>query len=169
MSETNAAQMHAVQAPSRRNTAGMLLRIGRIILGAVFVYAAYTKLRNPWPLFAMSIESYHMLPTWISELIARSLPWFELLLGVLLIIGVGLRWVAAAASLMLISFFTVMLRAQAKGLTIDCGCFGVGEQLGPKTLIRDGLLVALAIAVTVGAFLARRQRSSGAAAAARPV
>jgi len=166
MSNTNAAEMHALQEPSRRNTGRILLTMGRVVLGAVFVYAAYTKLRNPWPLFAMSIESYHMLPTWISELIARSLPWFELLLGVLLIVGLALRWVAAAAALMLISFFSVMLRAQAKGLTIDCGCFGVGEQLGPKTLIRDGLLVALAIAVTVGAFLARRQRSS--AAATRP-
>ena len=49
-----------------------------------------------------------------------------------------------------------MVRSYVVGLKIDCGCFGPGEALGPKTLARDGSLLALAIAVTVGAFRMRR-------------
>ncbi len=136
----------------------ILLLAGRVALGLVFVYAAYSKLRIPWMLFAMSINSYEILPEPIVILVARMLPWVELLLGLLLIIGWKLRWVAAGATALLVAFFGMMLRAQAQGLGIDCGCFGVGERLGPKTLARDGLLVALAVAVTVGAFRSQRQQ-----------
>lgn len=147
-------------APSRRNGWARLLLAGRLLLGAVFVYAAYTKLRNPWMLFAMSIDSYRMLPEFMVVGLARILPWAELLLGLLLMAGWGLRWAGVGATALLVGFFSAMLRAQSHGLGIDCGCFGIGEKLGPRTLVRDALLVALAVAVTVGAFLMHRARHS---------
>ncbi len=125
---------------------------GRIVLGLVFLYAAYTKLKQPWLVFAMSIDSYQMLPEWAVLSVARTLPWFELLLGLALLIGYKLRFVALAATLILTVFFVLMLRAFGKGLGIDCGCFGVGEALSAKTLARDGSLLAIAILTTVLAF-----------------
>jgi uncharacterized membrane protein YphA (DoxX/SURF4 family) len=146
----------AIPAATPRRLLPILLAVGRVLLGLVFIYAAYTKLSQPWMLFAMSIDSYQMLPTWASTALARGLPWAELLLGIALIAGWKLHWFAVAASVLLAGFFTVMVVAYARGLGIDCGCFGIGEKLGPRTLIRDGLLVALALGVTAGAFLARR-------------
>jgi uncharacterized membrane protein YphA (DoxX/SURF4 family) len=128
----------------------------RLVLAAVFLYAAYTKLRQPWLLFALSIDSYQLLPQWAVLTIARTLPWLELLLGLLLASGFGLPYVALATSLQLVIFLGVMLRGYAKGLGIDCGCFGAGEALTIKTLIRDGLLTAGAIVLTVSAFQSRR-------------
>ena len=61
------------------NVAALVLRV---VLGVIFVYAAWVKLREPWALFAMSIDSYQVLPVWAVELVARVLPWFELLLAV---------------------------------------------------------------------------------------
>lgn len=133
-----------------------LVLIGRLLLGAVFLYAAYTKLRQPSMLFALSIDSYQLLPPAGVVLVARTLPWVELSLGVLLIAGFWLRYVAAAATTMLLVFFGIMVRSHLKGLGIDCGCFGVGEALGVRTLIRDGLLLAVAFGVTLGAFLNAR-------------
>ena len=52
-----------------------------------------------------------------------------------------------------------MVRSYFLGLEINCGCFGPGERLGPMTLLRDGSLLALAIAVTVGAFLVHRRNT----------
>src|SRR5713101_2515198 len=124
----------------------------RLLLATVFLYAAYTKLRQPWLLFALSIDSYGMLPQWAVLTVARTLPWLELLLGLLLAFGFGLPYVALATSLQLVIFLGVMLRGYAKGLGIDCGCFGAGEALTIKTLIRDGLLTAGAIVLTVSAF-----------------
>ena len=128
----------------------------RLALAGVFVYAAYTKLRHPWLLFAMSIDSYGLLPQWAVLAVARTLPWLELLLGLLLASGFGLRWVALATSLQLGVFLSVMLRAWFKGQGIDCGCFGAGEALSWKTLVRDGALAAGAVALTISAFRARK-------------
>src|SRR6266550_9138563 len=133
----------------------------RLLLAALFLYAAYTKLRQPWLLFAMSIDSYHMLPEWAVLLVARTLPWMELLLGLLLASGYGLPYAALATSTQLLLFFSIMVRAYAKGLGIDCGCFGVGEALTGWTLARDGSFLAAAIVLTVSAFAARSMRRKG--------
>jgi uncharacterized membrane protein YphA (DoxX/SURF4 family) len=136
-----------------------LLLLCRIALGAVFLYAAYTKLSQPWLVFALSIDSYQLLPEWAVMFIARWLPWFELVLGVLLIAGIGLRYVGVASCALLLVFFGIMVRSYSKGLGIDCGCFGVGEALSPKTLIRDGILVLMSIVVAVSAFRRPKRES----------
>jgi uncharacterized membrane protein YphA (DoxX/SURF4 family) len=121
----------------------------RAVLGAVFIYAAYTKLRQSWLLFALSIDSYQMLPEWAVYAVARTLPWFELALGLLLLAGVGLRYLSLVAATILGLFFTVMLVQYFRGAGIDCGCFGVGEALSAKTLARDGALLAGALTLVV--------------------
>jgi uncharacterized membrane protein YphA (DoxX/SURF4 family) len=128
----------------------------RAVIGGVFIYAAYTKLRQPWMLFALSIDSYGMLSEWAVLAVARTLPWFELTLGALLLAGVWLRYVSVAAAGLLGLFFAMMTLAYTRGLGIDCGCFGVGEALSPRTLARDGALLGIAIALAV---LSMRHRS----------
>lgn len=129
----------------------------RLTIGAMFLYAAYTKLRDPWALFAMSVDSYKILPEWAVLVVARSLPWFELALGLVLTSGLALRYASVAAAALLGVFFTLMVVSYARGLTIDCGCFGPGEALGPKTLLRDGTLLSLAIVLAVLAMLPSRE------------
>jgi hypothetical protein len=148
--------------PSRVVFPRWLLITGRVILGAVFVYASYTKLREPWMLFAMAVNSYQALPEWAVTIVARGLPWFELTLGLFLLLGWKLRWFASVASGLLTFFFSLMLYTYIKnprGETISCGCFGVGEKLGPLTLARDGALLALALAIVIGTIFAARRRA----------
>jgi uncharacterized membrane protein YphA (DoxX/SURF4 family) len=130
----------------------------RLVLGAVFIYAAYTKLRQPWLLFALSIDSYQMLPDWAVFALARTLPVLELALGVLLVAGVWLRYLSIVAAAILGVFFSVMIVSYFRGAGIDCGCFGVGEPLSIKTLARDGLLLMAALVLAV---LSRRPFGSG--------
>lgn len=136
-----------------------LIFIGRVALGLVFVYAAYTKLQLPWISFAAQIQAYKF--SWLSDeaviYIAKFLPWCELALGILLLIGVQLRWVAAAASLLLVVFFAALVRSYALGMNIDCGCFGTGDRLTWKTLVREGALLAVALSVAFGAFWTRHK------------
>ena len=126
-----------------------LILVLRLFLAAVFLYAAYTKLRQPYLLFAMSIDAYQLLPEWAVLTLGRTIPWLELLLGILLATGYGLRYAAAGATLLLGLFFGVMLQAYVKGMGIDCGCFGLGEKISPFTLTRDGLLVALSLILAI--------------------
>jgi len=146
----------------------VLLVLGRVVLGAIFLYAAYSKLYfdGAWHLhdyhffFAMAIDSYKMLPLSVVEWMARILPWFELLLGALLIVGIGLRWAGSITTALLLVFIGAMTRAKILGLEINCGCFGNNEKLGTATLIRDSSLLVLALAVTIGAFLIKRRRAA---------
>jgi cobalt-zinc-cadmium efflux system protein len=129
----------------------------RIVLGVIFLYAAWTKLSKPWELFAMSIDSYELLPLKWVELVARTLPWLEAAIGLCLIAGVFLRSAAVATSLLLAVFFGLMVRAYAKGMAINCGCFGPGEVISWKTLLRDGSLLAAALALASMSFWKRRK------------
>jgi uncharacterized membrane protein YphA (DoxX/SURF4 family) len=129
--------------------AGLILRV---VLGGVFVYAAWLKLREPWALFAIAIDSYQVLPSWAVELVARGLPWCELLLGISLVAGLWRRASTLSTSLLLVVFFSLMIRAMLKGMQIDCGCFGPGERISWVTLLRDGGLLATSLLLTVIAF-----------------
>jgi uncharacterized membrane protein YphA (DoxX/SURF4 family) len=118
-------------------------------MAAVFLYAAYTKLREPWLVFAMSIDAYQLLPQWAVLTLGRTIPWLELVLGLLLATGFALRYTAAAGAILLGVFFAIMAHAYAQGLKIDCGCFGLGEPISVRTLLRDGLLLAACLTLTI--------------------
>jgi len=98
----------------------------RLVLGAVFVYAAYTKLRQPWMLFAMSIDAYQILPQWAVLLLGHWLPWVELFIGVLLAAGILLRYIAAGAAGLLLVFFTLMTRCVRQGHDHRLWLFRIG-------------------------------------------
>src|SRR5579862_5053730 len=144
----------------------ILLLIGRLVLGGIFVYAAYSKVHfgGAWHLrdyqffFAMAINSYNMLPLPVVQGMALVLPWLELVLGTLLILGIGLRWVSSAITVLLLVFMAALTRAAMLGLEINCGCFGYSSQKPTTELFHDSGLLILALAVTIGAFLARRPR-----------
>jgi uncharacterized membrane protein YphA (DoxX/SURF4 family) len=140
---------------SRTNIYRALSLMLRIALGAIFVYAAWSKLKDPWALFAMAIDSYQVLPAWAVEWLARTLPWIELLIGALLIVGRWMRISTAVTSLLLLVFFSLMVRAYVKGIEIDCGCFGPGEALSWKTLLRDGGMLAASLLLTTVTFVKR--------------
>ncbi len=142
--------------------------IGRLVLGGIFIYAGYAKLflptMHPHPpigialaMFALQVDSYQMLPPWAVNLVAHSLPFAEVGLGLLLIVGWHLRVWATLTSLLILGFFAVVVRSYAMGLQINCGCFANPEPLTIMTVFRDGLLAALALVMTIFAFIEARQ------------
>jgi uncharacterized membrane protein YphA (DoxX/SURF4 family) len=156
---------------TRGSVARMLLILGRLALAAIFLVAAYAKLKPqaavPWSsssiktslsLFAMQVDSYQLLPPRLVSPVAHLLPPFELFLGLWLLSGVLLPCSALVTTLLIAAFFATQVRTYRAGLEINCGCFGPGERLGPKTLLHDGAFLALAVAVTIGAFMLRRNR-----------
>lgn len=142
---------------SRSKIAGIVALVLRIALGGIFLYAGYLKLKDPWALFAMNIDSYQVLPMPAVEFVARTLPWFEVALGIVLIAGFFRRTATVMAALLLAVFFGLIVRAYLKGMEINCGCFGPGEAISWKTMLRDGSMVAGAIFVAVMSFLHRRK------------
>jgi uncharacterized membrane protein YphA (DoxX/SURF4 family) len=129
----------------------------RIALGGIFVYAAYVKLREPWQLFALAIDSYRMLPLWAVEWAARTLPWIELVIGLALIVGRGLRVTATITSAVLLVFIGALVRAKLKGMEISCGCFGNSEPLTWWTVARDSSMLVVSLLLTAMAFGRQRK------------
>ena len=137
-----------------------LMIAGRLALAAIFLVAAYAKLKEPWLQFAVSIDSFKFVPETYLEPLARTLPWCELALGIALLSGIAVRWFGLIATLLLGTFVAVAARAYSMGLTPDCGCFGTaggsGDMLGPKWFAEHGAMVLLALAVSLGGFVTTR-------------
>jgi uncharacterized membrane protein YphA (DoxX/SURF4 family) len=154
----------------------LVIWIGRLVIAAIFIYAGYAKLLRPdmtprpsipiaRSLFALQIDSYQMLPAWAVLLVAKWLPVIEIAIGLLLLIGVGLRIWAALVTLIIAGFFAVVLRAYLLHLDINCGCFAKPEPLTGWTVLRDGALLLLAVLMTVFAFQEARKPHPWSAAA----
>jgi uncharacterized membrane protein YphA (DoxX/SURF4 family) len=116
----------------------------RLLLGGLFVYAGLQKLREPAQ-FAEEIANYQLLPA-LAPLLAATLPCIEVVVGGVLLGGARSWRRAAAATVALLSLvFTVAVsQALARGINIECGCFGTGGgPLSLLTVLRD---VALTVA-----------------------
>ncbi len=103
----------------------------RLVVGAVFVYAAVPKILHP-PDFAWSIAMYQMLHYSHVNLLALILPWVELLAGLALILGLRTRAAAVAVCGMLVMFVYALTHAITHEIEMTtCGCF---SQKGARAL-----------------------------------
>ncbi len=121
-----------------------LVVVGRVLLGALFIYAAIQKLAAP-DSFAESIEGYRMVPREWAGWLALLVPSTELVVGVSLIIGLGSRAAGFVAGVMLVGFSVAIGQALMRGINIDCGCFGSNAtDADYLALVRNAALTAIA-------------------------
>ncbi len=125
--------------------------ICRIVLAGVFIYSGYVKIESPLQ-FAAAITGYKLVPEPLILPLAEYLPWVEVALGILLLSGWKLRYVAWGASGLLLAFIAILTVTYFRGIDADCGCFGFGDKISPKTIARDGLILLPAL------FLAAEKR-----------
>ena len=125
----------------------------RLVLGGVFLAAGVPKALDPGSL-AASIRTYELgLPEWFITFSAYSLPYLEILIGLYLIAGLFTKISAWFTSALMFMFLIALLQGAARGLEIDCGCFGAaaGEQSTrlPTAIARDVGLLALGLHVAL--------------------
>ena len=113
-----------------------------LAVAAVFIYAGIDKIRDPLQ-FADSIAAFAILPAVLINLLAMGLPPFEIASG-LLLIGPWTRRVGSlAVAVILVVFMIALSSALLRGLTLDCGCFGVGAPSRPRMWLELALDAAL--------------------------
>ncbi|MHB8501188.1 MAG: MauE/DoxX family redox-associated membrane protein [Candidatus Acidiferrales bacterium] len=151
-----------------------IIWIGRLVLGGIFIYAGYSKAflpnKNLWPFFilkfsiamnisnfASQVAAFKLLPPWGVQFVAHTLPFTEILLGLLLLIGWRLRIWASLLTLIMLGFFGVVLRAYLLHMDINCGCFAIPEPINLKKVLEDAALSGLALVMTIFAFIEARQ------------
>jgi uncharacterized membrane protein YphA (DoxX/SURF4 family) len=102
--------------------------LARLILGGILIVAGVLKIPHP-DKSAMAVRAYELLPVSVANIFGFSLPWVEVGVGVLLVLGIAVRINAAIGTLLMFLFVVAISQAWARGLTIDCGCFGNGGQV----------------------------------------
>jgi uncharacterized membrane protein YphA (DoxX/SURF4 family) len=113
----------------------------------VFIWAGVVKALDV-PAFAGQVAAYQLLPYAWNYAVAATLPYVELAAGVLLLTGQRVRPAALLTILLNAVFIVVLLSVLARGLNIDCGCFGPDAGTTPlQALGRDLVLLALAVVV----------------------
>lgn len=122
-----------------------LLFLIRLVLGFIFIYAGAEKISDP-EAFAISISNYRLLPVSTLNFFAITLPWIELVAGVLIIFGIAVRENSSIIFSMLLVFTIAIIISLFRGLSIDCGCFGKGSQIGLLKLGENTLMI-------IGSFL----------------
>ena len=123
--------------------------VARLTLGGVLFVAGYLKVGTP-DKSQMAVRAYEMLPISLANLLGLILPPVEIVIGALLILGALTRVMAALGGFTMIVFIIAIAQAWARGLNIDCGCFGGGGSVAPgetkylQEILRDLGLVFLA-------------------------
>ena len=121
----------------------------RLIMGLVFIIAAYPKILDP-NAFSSNIHNYGVTPLYIENLIALILPWIELFIGISLIVKYKYESSLDICIYLMIGFTILISQAYIRGLSIDCGCFlGSDTESDSKRfwmlidIIRDIVFLAL--------------------------
>ncbi|MCL8025565.1 MauE/DoxX family redox-associated membrane protein [Nocardioides bruguierae] len=120
----------------------------RLVVGGVWVVASLLKLPDPQQ-SVRAVRAYEVLPEAVVPTLGALLPGIELVVGLLLLLGLATRPAAVVSAVLLVVFVAAIGQAWARGLTIDCGCFGGGGQVADPgssyfwEIVRDaGLLLA---------------------------
>ena len=110
---------------AQRPWLGVAARLG---LAAVWLIAGGTKVGD-LAASGRAVNAYQVMPYDVATVIGAALPFVELALGVLLLVGLATRVSAGVSAALLVVFIAGIASAWARGLAIDCGCFGSGGQL----------------------------------------
>ncbi|MEO3812871.1 DoxX family protein [Sphaerisporangium sp. B11E5] len=123
----------------------------RLVVAGVLIVAGWLKIGTP-ALSVQAVKAYELLPEQVATAVGYGLPIVEIVVGVLLVIGLLTRAAGAVSALLMLAFVVGIASAWARGLRIDCGCFGGGGQLGADQdpnylweLLRDAGLFLLGV------------------------
>jgi len=128
--------------------------LARLVLGVTLIVAGWLKVTSPVS-SARAVRAYQILPYDLAGYVGYALPVVEILVGLLLVVGLFTRASAAVGGLLMLAFIIGIISAWARGLSLDCGCFGGGGTIAasqtqyPWEVLRDLGLAACAVWLVV--------------------
>jgi uncharacterized membrane protein YphA (DoxX/SURF4 family) len=130
----------------------------RLGLAVVWGWAGFAKVGDP-EAAAQAVRAYRLLPEALVQPFGYGLPFLEMAVALLLVLGLGTRIVAVLSGVLLLVYIGSIASVWVRGISIDCGCFGGGGAVAAsKTAYLQEILRDLGFLV-VAAWLVRRPRS----------
>ena len=126
----------AARVTGGNRAAQAALFLCRTLLAIVFLWAGVAKLLAAPAAFADGIDAFRLVPVWLVGPLALALPPFEILTGVALLTGRPRRLGAFCALALAAVFLAALIAAAARGIAVDCGCFGAGTSWLPLTAVQ---------------------------------
>jgi uncharacterized membrane protein YphA (DoxX/SURF4 family) len=122
----------------------------RLAAAAVWLVAGVAKVIDLQH-FDAQVGQYDLLPHVLVAPFAYTLPFVETAVGLYLLVGLLIRPAAVLGCLLMIVFVAAQAQAWARGLSLDCGCFGTlaREQVGAGTIVRDVVLGLPSVAMAI--------------------
>ncbi len=136
--------------PAKAASRSLVWTLLALVVAAVFVYAGAAKITDPSK-FAHDIQNFKIVPWSIAIRAAFYLPWLEIICGIALLFEPLRRGALAILTGLVAVFIVATISAQARGINLDCGCFGSaskGMTFGMHMLI-DGAILAALIALWI--------------------
>lgn len=99
--------------------------VARLLTGGVWIYAGAVKVSDPYA-SVLAVRAYELLPASVAEAVGYLLPPLEIVIGFALVAGLLTRGAAAVSALLFVAFIIGIASVWARGIEIDCGCFGGG-------------------------------------------
>jgi len=119
----------------------------RLLFGAVFIWSGIAKLKDPIS-FAEAVRNFQIVGDPIAPALALFIPWVEIIAGIAVMIGKGVRGGSGILLASLIVFTVAIGVAWARGLDISCGCFGGSGAVNyPLKISQNFLLLAMGFVV----------------------
>ncbi len=125
--------------------------LARLTLAVVWLVAGLIKAAEPYFLQVAAVKAFQLAPESLVGTIAVVQPYLEIAIGLLLLLGLATRLAAVLSVLAMVVFLVGVISAAARGLSIDCGCFGGGGTVAPGAteytleILRDTGLLILAV------------------------
>lgn len=119
----------------------------RLVLAGVLGYAGLLKVGDPLA-STRAVRAYQLLPESVVKPVGYGLPFLEIALAVLLVVGLAVRVSGILSGLLMLAFIVAIISVWVRGISIDCGCFGGGGEVDasqtkyPQEILRDVGLVA---------------------------
>ena len=143
-------------AASRPAWQPWLATAARLLLAGVFIAAGWPKFLDTEGT-VRSVRAFQILPEGLVRPFAYGLPMLELVLALLLLVGLGTRLAGAATAVLMLVFIGGIAAAWARGLAIDCGCFGNAGTSVPdpvpgyvRDILRDVLFLGAGLLLALG-------------------
>jgi uncharacterized membrane protein YphA (DoxX/SURF4 family) len=99
--------------------------LARLVVGGVWLAAGALKLQDGAE-SVRAVRAYRLLPEAIVPTVGHGLPALEVVIGLALVVGVLTRPIGVLSALLQLAFVIGISSAWARGMRIDCGCFGNG-------------------------------------------
>ena len=119
----------------------------RLFVGGVFLIAGLIKIKGSSSRLLIAILGYELVPRGAATILVYVLPWLEIIVGGLLILGLWSHLTVLVGAGLLAVFLSGIVTSLLRGMNNDCGCYQSLTPVQWKLAYRNLIIMALLLPI----------------------